>query len=51
VAFALGHPWNRLLLTERLVRARLVVEAHVLGHATPQVLVAQDQDVVERLAA
>ena len=33
-AFGLARPWNGLLLGESLVRARLVVEADVLGHQT-----------------
>lgn len=46
---ALRHSRNRLLLSERLVRTRLVVEVHVLGHETPQVLIADDQNVIEEL--
>ena len=49
--FAAGRPRNRLLLGERLVRPGLVVEAHVLGHETPQMRFARDQHVVEQLAA
>lgn len=48
-AFAAGHPWNRLLLGERLVLPRLVVEAHVLGPEKSRMRFALEQQVVEKL--
>jgi hypothetical protein len=50
-AFAVGHPRNRRLRSERLVRPGLVAEPHVLGHEMQQVRFAQDQNVVEKLSA
>lgn len=41
---------HRLPPAESLVRACLVVEAHVLGDEASEVLFADDQDVVEQLA-
>jgi hypothetical protein len=41
---------NRLLLRERLVRMRLAVEAHELGDEASEVVLAEEQDVVERSA-
>jgi hypothetical protein len=40
-----------LLLGERLVRARLVVEARELGDEMSQVLLTKDKDVIEKLAS
>jgi hypothetical protein len=42
------NAWNGLLLSKTLMRARVIVKAHVLGHETPQVLMAEDQHVVEQ---
>ena len=42
---------NRLLLRERLVRTRLVVEAHELGDEASEVGLAEEEDVVEQLPA
>jgi hypothetical protein len=42
---------DRLLLGERLVRAGVVVEAHVPGHEMPEVRFPDDQDMVEELPA
>ena len=50
-AFGLGRTRNRLLLRERLVRTRLVVEAHELGDQASKVVLAEDENVVEQLPA
>ena len=50
-ALSAGRSRDRLLLGKSLVRSGLVVEAHVLGHETPEVRFADDQDVVEELPA
>jgi hypothetical protein len=42
---------DRLLLSERLVRTRLVVEAREFGDQMVQVPFAEDQDVIEKLPA
>jgi hypothetical protein len=39
--------WNRLLVTEGLVRTHFVVKADVLGDDTPEVVLTEDEDVVE----
>ncbi|HZD86042.1 MAG TPA: hypothetical protein VE052_09025, partial [Gemmatimonadaceae bacterium] len=39
--------WNRLLVTEGLVRTRFVVKADVLGDDAPEVILTEDEDVVE----
>jgi hypothetical protein len=40
-----------LLLSERLMRARLVVKAGEFGDETSQVLLTKDKDVIEQLAS
>jgi hypothetical protein len=50
-ALELGGPRNRLLLRERLVRTRLVVEAHELGDEASEMVLAEEEDVVEQLPA
>jgi hypothetical protein len=51
-ALELGRPRNRLLLRERLVRTRRVVEAHELGDEAAEVVRAEEEeDVVEQLSA
>ena len=47
----LERSWNRLLLHEGLVRARLVVEADVLGEDAPEVVITEDEDVIEHLSS
>ena len=42
--------WNRLLLFERLMWTRLIVEAHVLGDDAPEMILAEDEHVVEQLS-
>jgi len=42
--------WNRLLVTEGLVRTRFVVKADVLGDDAPEVILTEDEDVVEQLS-
>ena|ERR1700737_2537551 len=42
---------NRLLVPEGLVRTRFIVEAHVLGDDSPEVILTEDEDVVEQLSA
>src|SRR2546421_10233224 len=42
--------WNRLLVTEGLVRTRFVVVADVLGDDAPEVILTEDDDVVEHLS-
>ena len=42
--------WNRLLVTEGLVRTRFVVKADVLGDDAPEVVLTEDEDVVEQLS-
>src|SRR5712692_3248584 len=49
-AVCLERPWNRLLVTEGLVRTRFVVEPDVLGDDAPEVILAEDEDVVEHLS-
>jgi hypothetical protein len=49
-AVCLERPWNRLLVTEGLVRTRFVVETDVLGHGAPEVILTEDEDVVEHLS-
>ena len=50
-AVCLERPWNRLLVTEGLVRTRFVVETDVLGDDAPEVILTEDEDVVEHLSA
>ena len=45
----LSRTRKRLLMRERLVRTRLVVEAHELGDEASEVALAQDENVVEEL--
>ncbi len=47
----LSRTRKRLLMRERLVRTRLVVEAHELGDEASEVALAQDENVVEELPA
>src|SRR5258705_6696153 len=42
--------WNRLLVTERLVRTRFVVKADVLGDDAAEVILTEHEDVVEQLS-
>ena len=42
--------WNRLLVTEGLVRTRFVVKADVLGDDAAEVILTEDEDVVEQLS-
>jgi len=49
-AVCLERPWNRLLVTEGLVRTRFVVETDVLGDDAPEVILTEDEDVVEHLS-
>src|SRR6266446_2963254 len=42
--------WNRLLVTEGLVRTRFVVKADVLGDDAPEVVLTEDEDLVEQLS-
>src|SRR2546422_6262653 len=42
---------NRLLVPERLVRTRFVVETGVLVDDAPEVILTEDEDVVEHLSA
>jgi hypothetical protein len=42
--------WNRLLVTEGLVRTRFVVKVDVLGDDAPEVILTEDEDVVEQLS-
>src|SRR2546427_4822092 len=44
------RPWNRLLVTEGLVRTRFVVKAEVLGDNAPEVTLTEDEDVVDQLS-
>jgi hypothetical protein len=50
-ALELGRTRNRLLLRERLVRTRRVVEAHELGDEASEVVRAEEEDVVEQFPA
>jgi hypothetical protein len=43
--------WDGLLLSERLVRARPVVEAREFGNQMSEVVLSEDEDVVEKLAS
>ena len=47
----LSRTRRRLLMRERLVRTRLVVEAHELGDEASEMALAQDENVVEELSA
>ena len=42
--------WNRLLVTEGLVRTRFLVKADVLGDDAAEVILTEDEDVVEQLS-
>ncbi len=42
---------NRLLLSEPLVRARLVVETREFDDEKPQMPFTKDEDVIEKLAS
>jgi hypothetical protein len=46
-ALGLARTRNRPLLRERLVRPRLVVEAHELGEKASEVVLTEEEDVVE----
>ena len=50
-ALELGRTRNRLLLRERLMRTRLVVEVHELGDEASDMVLAEEEDVVEQLPA
>jgi hypothetical protein len=50
-AFESADAWSGLLPTKRLMRARLIIKAHVLRQQTPQVLMTKDHHVVEQLPA
>src|SRR5438046_9339001 len=50
-ALELGRTRNRLLVRERLVRTRVLVEAHELGDEASEVVIADEADVGEQLAA
>ena len=50
-AIRLEWTWNRLLVTEGLVRTRFVVVADVLGDDAPEVVLTEDEDMIEHLSA
>jgi hypothetical protein len=39
-----------LLMHKCLMTTRFVVEAHVLGHEAPEMILAEDEDVIEQLS-
>jgi hypothetical protein len=48
-ALCLERTWNRLLLRQCLVRARLIVESHVFDEDAPKMVLTEDEDMVEHL--